>query len=429
MPRLDPVKIFASHDEGFGEAPVGPTNQVMLQKWGRLEGEMRVGDKSGSEQKAVVLQNRWERYVDGNNRPTVLSFYLRADLGAAGNFVFEKVPLGEHRLSLEYRFRENQNGGETPLSHGSMVLVKPGETAQATLGGTGRRVAGRVHLQGGEHADVDWRRDVHKLTLVLPPPVTPPANLQGVSAAEQQRAWAAFNSLQRTFWNTEAGRARERQERTYVLLFETNGTFHVDHVPPGKYNLFLNVTDPEDEYYSGRAIGTTNHPVIVPTDRAAINAPLEIGSIDLIIRPRIKLGRPVPSFAASTSEDKVIKLEDYRGKFVLLHFWGLSMGYSTVDLQMLKELQNTFGNSGQLVILGCNLDANKQNAVQFVTRQGMTWTQVYLGDWNQTTVPGMFGLRGSTGCILIDPEGRLASGQLRSSAIRTTVSNAMSPDP
>ncbi len=425
VPKLDPAKIFVSHEQGFGEASVAASNRIVLQKWGRVQGVLRVGDKVDPEQ-TVRLQNRWERYADENNRPTTLSFYLKADPDVDGNFLFEKVPPGEHRLSLEYRFRESRNGGETPLSHGFLVAVKAGETANATLGGTGRRVMGRVKVNGGENSDVDWKRDVHKLVLSLPPLVAPPVNLPGLSARDQQRAWNDFNNAQRNFWNTDAGRAREREERTYVLLFDTNGTFHADNIPAGKYNLSLNVTDPEEEYYSGRAIGSTNLPVVVPAENnAKLNAPLDIGVVELTIRPRIKMGRPVPSFAAKTAEGKAIKLADYRGKFVLLHFWGLSVGYSTVDLQMLKELQNTFGAGGKLAILGCNVDADQKNAAEFVTRQGMTWTQLYLGDWSQTTIPGMFGIRGNTACILIDPEGKLASGQLRSSTIRTTVANAM----
>ena len=234
VPKLDPAKIFASHEHGFGEVSVAASNRIVLQKWGRVKGVLRVGDKLDPEQ-TVRLQNRWERYSDGNNRPTTLSFYLKADADADGNFVFEKVPPGEHRLSLEYRFRENRNGGETPLSHGFLVTVKPGETANATLGGTGRRVMGRVKISGGDNSDVDWKRDVHKLVLNLPPLVAPPMNLQGLSALEQQRAWNDFNAAQRNFWNTEAGRAREREERTYVLAFDTNGNFHADNVPAGKY--------------------------------------------------------------------------------------------------------------------------------------------------------------------------------------------------
>jgi len=386
---------------------------------------MRIGDKAAPEQ-TVRLQNRWDRYSDGNTQPTILSFYLKADLAPDGSFEFEKVPPGEHRLSLEYRFRENQNGGETPLSHGFLVTVKPGEIANATLGGTGRRVTGRVNIQDGDHSDVDWKRDVHKLILVFPEMLKPPAITPGMAPGEQQRLWTEFNNVQRIFWQTEAGRAREREERTYVLVFETNGTFHADNVPPGKYNLALNVSDPEEEYYSGRAMGTASQQVTVPDEPGAkVNAPVDIGTVELTIRPRVKVGRPVPSFEAKAGDGKTIKLSDYRGKYVLLHFWGLSIGYSTVDLQMLKELQNTFGAGDKLVIIGCNLDGNRKTAEQFATRQGMTWTQAYLGDWNQTTVPGMFGLRGNTACVLIDPEGKLASGQLRSSSIRNTVSNAI----
>jgi hypothetical protein len=58
-------------------------------------------------------------------------------------------------------------------------------------------------------------------------------------------------------------------------------------------------------------------------------------------------------------------------------------------------------------------------------QQGFTWKQLYLGQWNQTPVPGMFGLNGSSGCVLIDAEGRLASPTMRGTLIRTTVTEAL----
>jgi hypothetical protein len=93
---------------------------------------------------------------------------------------------------------------------------------------------------------------------------------------------------------------------------------------------------------------------------------------------------------------------------------------------VLKELQSSYGNGGKLVILGCNLDPDPDGAAQFAKAQGFNWTQMYLGSWNQTSIPGMFGLQGNTACVLIDAEGRLASNQLRGTAIRNAVSNALS---
>ena len=55
----------------------------------------------------------------------------------------------------------------------------------------------------------------------------------------------------------------------------------------------------------------------------------------------------------------------------------------------------------------------------------MTWTQVYLGQWDQTPIPGMFGLNGNTACVIIDPDGKLASGPLRGNALRSGLANAL----
>jgi hypothetical protein len=37
----------------------------------------------------------------------------------------------------------------------------------------------------------------------------------------------------------------------------------------------------------------------------------------------------------------------------------------------------------------------------------------------------MFGLQGNTACVLIDPEGKLASNQLRGTSIRNAVTSAL----
>ena len=427
-PKLEPERIYVSHPEGFGEASVADVEKngrVVLQKWGQVAGLLRVGDKIEPDQ-SVRLQNYYEQYPKPGTLPSMLSFYLKADVDAVGRFLFENVPPGEHQIALEYRFRQNRNGGETPLSHGFLVEVQPGGRSDVVLGGTGRKVLGRVALLGGDQSDVDWKRDVHRLTLALPGVPQMPANMQNLSPREQQLIFSEFSRLQRAFTPDKA-RANERAARSYVLVFDTNGTFRADNVPPGKYILSLNVSDPEEEYYSRRFIGTLNKEVVIPDEpNAGVNAPLDIGSLELTIHPRLKIGKTVPPFDAKTADGKAIKLADYRGKFVLLHFWGLSLGYNTYDFQVLKEFQDTYGRNGKLVIIGCNLDANQQSGEQFAENQGMTWTQVYLGNWNQNPVAGMFGFNGSTGAVLIDAEGKLASGPLRGSGIRNMVLSALS---
>ena len=423
VPKLEPDKVFVSHEQGFAEAKVADvtkSGKIVLQKWGRINGAMRVGDKVESDSSTVRLQNDYQQYVNADGRASGFSFSVKADPDSDGNFVFEKVPPGEHRLALEYRFKDDRDGNP-PLSHGSLIIVKPGSTADVTLGGTGRQVTGRVKILGGEQSDVDWRRDVHRLMLMLPQDAALPRNVRGLTQ-EPLVFLGGLNVPVAQPVDFQAMRERERAQRLYVLLFDTNGNFHADNVPPGKYNLVLNVTDPEDEYYNRRMIGSLSKEVVVPDEKnAKVNAPFDIGAVELPIRPRVKIGKVVPPFEAKTREGKAIKLSDFRGKPVLLHFWGLSLGYSTYDMQVLKEFQNTYASAGQLAIIGYNLDADANNAEQFAKRQGMTWTQTYLGQWSQTTVPAMFGINGNSACVLVDAEGKVASGQLRGTAIRNTV--------
>jgi hypothetical protein len=427
-PKLAPEKILVSHELGFAEARVADVRKdgkITLQKWGHVKGTVRIGDTL--EPAATVrLQKNYDSFATSNDeRPANYSFSLKADPDADGNFVFEKVPPGEHRLAWEYKFNDERY--ESPQSHGFLVAVKPGATVDATLGGTGRRVTGRVNLTGGTHSDVDWKRDVHRLALVLPPMPGQPGSVRRAPPQDNEPLMLLGNFISPAQpVNVEALRERQRAERMYVLLFDTNGNFRVDNVPPGKYQLMLNVTDPEEEYYNRRSIGATSVEIMVPEEKGAkINAPFDAGSVDLTIRPRLRVGRAVPSFDAKTSDGKTIKLSDFRGKLVLLHFWGLSLGYNTTELNALKELQATYGQSGKLAILGCNLDADQTNAEQFAKRQGFTWTQTYLGQWNQSPIPGMFGINGNSACVLVDAGGKLASGPVRGSAVRNVVMNLL----
>ena len=426
-PKLEADTILVAHESGYAEIKAEQVagGKIVLQPWGRVKGVMRVGDKPGPDL-WVRLQHRYDRFYEPGQRSSALSLYLKTDPDESGNFVFDKVPPGERRIYIEYRFKE-RNYGETPLSHGLPITVKPGETAEVMLGGSGRNVMGRVKVVGGEQSDVDWKRDVHKLTLNLASTeaLKAPDVSKLRSPEEQRAAWAEFNQRQREFWRSEAGRARDLAERTYVLLFDTNGNFHVDNVPPGKYTLQINASDPEEEYYRQRPIGNAIKEVLVPDEPGAkVNQPFEIGVVELNIQPKIKIGKPAPPFEGKTLEGKPIKLSDFQGQPVLLYFWA-AQAVSTVDLQILKELQKTYGPESKLTILGMNLDADAKTAEQYVNDNAMRWPQAHLGQWGQTQVPGLFGVDGYPVGVLIDGEGRLAARQLRGSSMRTAVRNVL----
>ena len=428
-PKLEAEWILVSHEQGFAEVRAEKfqaDGKIVIQPWARVKGVMRVGDKPEPDQ-TVRLQNRHDRYYEPGNRSSGLSLYLKAEPDEAGNFVFEKVPPGRRQIYVEYRFKERQYG-ETPLSHGLPLEVEPGATTNVTLGGIGRKVVGRVKVLGGEASDVDWRRDVHKLTLILPPEpgLQQPDMSKATTPEAQQQAWQEFNQRQREFWRTPAARARELAERTYVLVFDTNGGFRVDHVPSGKYTLSILANDPDEEYYRQRQIGSVNKQIEVPNVAGAkVNEPFDLGAIDMALRGALKIGKPAPPLETKTVDGKPIKLADFRGKLVLLYFWVSQMSAASLDIRVLKELHESYGKEEKLIILGLSMDASPQTAAQFAKANGLEWTQAHLGEWGQTQVPATFGVEGIPAALLIDSEGRLAARNLRGSSMRTAVRNAI----
>ncbi len=131
------------------------------------------------------------------------------------------------------------------VSHDQPILVKPGETTFVTLGGSGRTVMGRVSANGIRKA-IDWQQDVHNLTLQagIPPEAVVPQRENFTSDQDFMNAMNGYAESSRAFWLSEAGREAQRRQRTYVLHFAPDGSFHVNDVPPGTYELSVTPMEP-----------------------------------------------------------------------------------------------------------------------------------------------------------------------------------------
>ena len=431
-PKLEAHTIVAAHERGFAEvraSNVIATGKVILQPWGRVRGVMRVGRKVEPGQ-AITLQNAYSRDDNEGRLYPALSLYLKVDPDENGHFLFEKVPPGDRKVYLQYKLNERESGRTTASSHGVPVTVPPNATAEVTLGGSGRPVIGQIVVVGGDTQDVDWRRDVHMLQtqIVLPPDLTAPDVTPKMTEEEQRNAWQEYRMKQTAYWRSEKGRQAERAQRGYVLLFDTNGAFHIDSVPPGAYTLYVSPTNPErgDNYYE--SIGSLNQAVTVPEPPPGRpDEPFDLGEIELQIRGTLRVGRRAPRFETRSFDGKTIKLEDYQGKYVLLDFWATWAGTRSFDVQMLKGLHDTYGKDNRLVMLGLNFD-NETNAAQAAIAQaGLKWTQCYAGPWNQTRLAALFGIQGLPDAVLIGPDGKIAAKNLRGSILRSTVRNVLAP--
>ena len=435
-PKLEAHTLIAAHAKGYAEVHASNVlagGALILQPWGRVTGVVRVGPRI-QPGRTVSLQSYSSDYGQPGRQSPALSLYLRAEPDADGHFVFEKVPAGDRVVHVQYKLNDRESG-RTANSHGLPLLVMPGATNTLTLGGTGRTIVGRVTVKGGDADDVDWRRDAQTFSTRMPsapdiaPPVFPTGLLANLMSNEsRQKIWEEYYARQRAYWQTDKGIAILRAQRHYAPLFETNGAFHIDNVPPGEYTLNLHVTNPDrgENYYE--QIGSTSKEITVPPPPPGKpDEPFDLGAVELPIRGTLRVGKRAPPFETTTFAGKRLKLDDCKGRYVLLDFWATWSGVRTFDLQILKALQDTYAKDDRFVMIGLNFDHQRQSAEEAIRSDALKWTQCYVGPWGETTVASSYGIQGLPAAILIGPDGKIAGYNMRGSMIRTTVRNVLGP--
>jgi len=430
--KLDARRIFAAHEKGYAEVDVAElekTGKITLSPWGRVTGLFRIGTSNWAGRTVVLHQPPAfgpGSPADADEVPE-LNLRLRTQTDAHGAFVFERVPPGWRQVSVEYRIEHGEDEAAAALSHGVPVEVKPGETAQVTLGGGGRTVVGRIAFRGGLPPEVvDWKREVQMLSLRLPAANVPRPDFTSARTPEAQRQlMAQFEQRLRQFWRSEQGRTLARQQRRYLLLFETNGAFRIDNVSPGTYDLHIHLSQRDEQHgmVHFRSLGSLSQEIVVPDGPA--DSPVDVGTLWMTLRRPLRLGQPAPELRLETLKGSVIKLQACRGTNVLLYFWASWAGPASTDLQALRQLHERYSPSGRLMIVGLSVDPTRQAAEQWSRAQRLPGLQCYVGPWPEAVVPAVLGVEAVPVGILIGPDGRVRAKDLRGPGMLRAISELL----
>ena len=111
----------------------------------------------------------------------------------------------------------------------------------------------------------------------------------------------------------------------------------------------------------------------------------------------------VPDFALPAVQDrKVVDINKFRGKAVLINFWATWCGPCVQEIPSLISLQNEFGPQG-LAIIGVSMDQNGEGPVQkLIEKTGINYPVVMGDDKISRDFGGIFGIPAS---FLVDQSG------------------------
>jgi hypothetical protein len=124
---------------------------------------------------------------------------------------------------------------------------------------------------------IDWRAVPVELRLKLPTPNGPPPKPKDFATPEEFfKAAMAFSQADKDFWISERGRELDRSQRSYCAFCNEDGSFLIPDVPPGTYELKIEVMDarpslvgPGQLPFGGKAVGTLVRDVVVPETSGA----------------------------------------------------------------------------------------------------------------------------------------------------------------
>lgn len=121
----------------------------------------------------------------------------------------------------------------------------------------------------------------------------------------------------------------------------------------------------------------------------------------------LKIGDMAPSFVNQISpEGDSIRIEDFRGKYLLLDFWAAWCAPCRAENPTTIRIYDKY-KSDHFEILGISLDRKKTDWLKAIEQDKLPWKQASdLQFWNNECVK-LYGLYSLPFNILVDPEGKI----------------------
>lgn len=120
-----------------------------------------------------------------------------------------------------------------------------------------------------------------------------------------------------------------------------------------------------------------------------------------------EVGQTAFQFSATTKDNNVIKLSDYKGKYVLLDFWSSTCGPCLRMAPYMKQLYDTYREKG-FEIIAISLDTKREDWISALQKHGISGVQVSSLKGGDDPIAEYYGVSQMPAMVLIDPQGNNA---------------------
>ena len=136
----------------------------------------------------------------------------------------------------------------------------------------------------------------------------------------------------------------------------------------------------------------------------------------IIANPKMAGEKFALAFSVKSTKGDELSMVKLKGKVVLLDFWASWCGPCRAEMPEVVRIWKKYGGNG-FVIVGVNLDDDRQDFESYVKQAGLVWPQYYDGLGWGNKIARLYNVHSIPQTVLIDQDGIIRATGLRGGAL------------